>query len=72
MGAASLPRDRATREKLSDTHRPPELKMWKRYGFAWVTLAFFLFSLVGHWFFGWLEFITAKTPIISLLKLVSM
>jgi hypothetical protein len=25
----------------------------KRYGYAWVTLAFFLFSLALHWAFGW-------------------
>lgn len=25
----------------------------KKYGFAWVTLGFFLFSLAGHWLFGW-------------------
>ena len=29
------------------------LSIPKRYGFAWVTVAFFLFSLAGHWLFGW-------------------
>jgi hypothetical protein len=26
-----------------------------RYGFLWVTLFLFLFSLAGHWVFGWFE-----------------
>src|SRR5688572_13291059 len=30
---------------------------WKAYGFAWVTLAFFVFSLVGHWIFGWVAYV---------------
>ena len=29
----------------------------KDYGFAWVTLAFFLFSLVLHWLFGWFAYV---------------
>jgi hypothetical protein len=33
------------------------MPIWKRYGFAWVTLAFFLFTLVGHWVFGWFSFV---------------
>jgi hypothetical protein len=28
--------------------------VFKRYGFAWVTLALFAVSLGLHWFFGWL------------------
>jgi hypothetical protein len=31
--------------------------MFKRYAYAWITLAFFLFSLLGHWLFGWFAFI---------------
>lgn len=26
---------------------------WKKYGYLWVTLAFFLFTLAGHWIFAW-------------------
>jgi hypothetical protein len=29
----------------------------RKYSFAWVTAAFFLFSLVGHWLFGWFAFV---------------
>ena len=32
------------------------MSIWRRYGFAWVTTAFFLFSLVLHWLFGWLAY----------------
>jgi hypothetical protein len=33
------------------------MSQWRRYGFAWVTGGFFLFSLVGHWIFGWLAYV---------------
>jgi hypothetical protein len=32
-----------------------------RFGFAWVTLAFFLFSFAGHWLFGWFSFVNEQT-----------
>lgn len=28
-------------------------KIFKNYGFVWVTGGFFLISLIGHWVFGW-------------------
>lgn len=31
--------------------------IWKKYSYAWVTIAFFLFSLIGHWMFGWWAFV---------------
>jgi hypothetical protein len=34
-----------------------KMSTWKAYGFAWVTGALFLLSLVGHWAFGWFEFV---------------
>jgi hypothetical protein len=30
--------------------------VWKRYGYGWVTLGFFLVSLAGHWIFAWFAF----------------
>jgi hypothetical protein len=30
---------------------------WSRHSFAWVTLGFFVISLVGHWLFGWLAYV---------------
>jgi hypothetical protein len=35
--------------------------IWTRYGFAWVTGGFFLFSLAGHWLFGWLDYIAEQS-----------
>jgi hypothetical protein len=34
--------------------------MGGRFGYAWITLAFFLFSLVGHWLFGWFSFVSKQ------------
>lgn len=30
--------------------------VWRKYGFLWVTLFLFIFSLLGHWIFGWYAF----------------
>jgi uncharacterized protein DUF6766 len=30
---------------------------FKKYGYAWLTLAFFLGSLLLHWYFGWKAFV---------------
>jgi hypothetical protein len=29
----------------------------KRYAYAWITIAFFLFSVAGHWLFGWYAYV---------------
>ena len=29
----------------------------KRYAYGWITAAFFLISIVGHWIFGWYAFV---------------
>jgi hypothetical protein len=31
--------------------------IWTRYGFLWVTGAFFIFSLIGHWVFAWFAYV---------------
>ena len=31
--------------------------VWKRYGYGWVTLGFFILTLVGHWLFGWFTYV---------------
>lgn len=31
--------------------------IWKRYGYGWVTLGFFVVSLSGHWLFGWFAYV---------------
>lgn len=33
------------------------LSIWKRYGFAWITGGLFVFTLVGHWLFGWFAYV---------------
>jgi hypothetical protein len=33
---------------------------WKAYGFAWVTLGFFLISFIGHWLFGWFAYVSEQ------------
>jgi hypothetical protein len=33
---------------------------FSRYGFAWVTGAFFAISLVGHWLFGWFSYVSEQ------------
>jgi len=32
------------------------MSLWKKKGYLWVTLVFFLFSLALHWIFGWMAF----------------
>lgn len=34
--------------------------IWKRYGYGWVTLGFFLVSLAGHWLFGWFAYVSEQ------------
>ena len=34
----------------------PKDPIWKRYAYGWVTLGFFLLSLVGHWMFAWFAY----------------
>jgi hypothetical protein len=33
------------------------MSVWRRYGYAWVTLALFLLSLTSHWVFGWFAYV---------------
>lgn len=41
---------------------PPghRMSIWKRYGYGWVTLAFFLLTLAGHWIFGWFAYLSEQ------------
>ena len=34
--------------------------LWKAYGYAWVTLGFFLISFIGHWLFGWFDYVSEQ------------
>ena len=31
-----------------------------KYGYLWITLAFFALSLVGHWLFGWFAYVNEQ------------
>jgi hypothetical protein len=31
-----------------------------KYGYLWITLAFFVLSLVGHWLFGWFAYVNEQ------------
>jgi hypothetical protein len=33
------------------------VSLFKKYGFAWVTLGFLLISILGHWVFGWFAYV---------------
>ncbi|TKT76369.1 hypothetical protein XW59_016400 [Aquamicrobium sp. LC103] len=33
----------------------------RAYGYAWITLGLFFFSLAGHWIFGWFAFVQEQT-----------
>jgi hypothetical protein len=35
----------------------PGSSIWKRYSYAWITLGFFLITVIGHWLFGWFAFV---------------
>ena len=46
------------------------------YGYAWITVGLFAFSLVGHWLFGWFAFASEQhmhgSPIVPSDYLVEM
>ncbi|WP_055045621.1 DUF6766 family protein [Devosia sp. A16] len=37
------------------------MSVFRKFGFAWVTLGFLLISLVGHWVFGWFAYVDEQT-----------
>lgn len=38
----------------------PPMSVWKRYGYGWVTLGFFVITLAGHWIFGWFAYLSEQ------------
>src|SRR6186997_3528120 len=40
-------------------HRAERSRMglFRRYGYVWVTLAFFAVTIAGHWLFGWFAYV---------------
>jgi hypothetical protein len=46
----------------------------KRYAYGWITVLFFLVSIVGHWLFGWYAFLQdaaahAQQPVSAIMRL---
>ena len=37
------------------------MSIGKKYAYAWITIAFFLISIAGHWIFGWYAFVDEAT-----------
>jgi hypothetical protein len=33
------------------------MSVWKKFGFAWVTIGFLVISIIGHWLFGWFAYV---------------
>jgi hypothetical protein len=31
-----------------------------KYGYVWITLAFFTISIIGQWLFGWLAYVNEQ------------
>jgi hypothetical protein len=47
-------------EDIMRRHRPiPTGALWK-YSYAWLTIGFFLASIVGHWYFGWRAYLNEQ------------
>jgi hypothetical protein len=34
--------------------------IWRQYGYAWVTLGFFIVTVTGHWLFGWFTYVSEQ------------
>jgi hypothetical protein len=45
------------RERHDAAESRPQTSIWRGYSYGWVTLAFFLLTLAGHWVFGWFSYI---------------
>ena len=37
------------------------ISLWRAYAYAWITLGLFLFSLAGHWLFGWFVYVDEQS-----------
>jgi hypothetical protein len=33
------------------------MSRFRRYGYAWITVAFFTLTIIGHWVFGWFAYV---------------
>jgi hypothetical protein len=37
-----------------------KFSLWQRYSYGWITLGLFLFSIAGHWLFGWWTYVAEQ------------
>ncbi len=37
------------------------MRAMKSYSYGWITLAFFLLTIIGHWVFGWFAYVDEQT-----------
>ncbi|MBB4184800.1 DUF6766 family protein [Sinorhizobium terangae] len=42
---------------------PKSHSIWRSYSYAWITLAFFILTIVGHWIFGWFAYVDEQTAL---------
>lgn len=49
------PHERRRRAVDVTNKRTPSL--WRAYSYAWITLAFFVLTITGHWIFGWFAYL---------------
>lgn len=52
---------------MAKTTRPSSSKaslrrasVWRRYAYAWITVAFFVLTIAGHWIFGWFAYVAEQ------------
>lgn len=41
---------------VAQERKAAKLGIWGKYAYAWITLGFFLVSIILHWYFGWRAF----------------
>ena len=42
---------------MTTEKHPAEMRIWRRYAYAWLTLLFFAVSFGLHWYFGWRSYV---------------
>jgi hypothetical protein len=48
---------RGLNRKHANSQEPHSMSRSHRYGYAWITAAFFLLTIIGHWIFGWFAYV---------------
>jgi hypothetical protein len=58
-GGVAMPRDVRTgrREPFGEAVPLAGASIWRRYSYGWITGLFFVFTIAGHWIFGWFAYV---------------